>query len=268
MRRSARLAIIRLDASATATSPLPGRALTRPTLGKAIGAARWAGLLGGRVTLGGQVVVVSPHLDDGVFSLGAAIACAARTGADVTILTVLAGDPASAIPAGDWDRRAGFETAGQAARTRRVEDARASELLGAKPIWLPFSDNQYPRGGSDTAVRAAVVEAAGDAQVILPGFPLVHEDHLWLRRLLDGAFPEHRTLIYAEQPYAAASGQERAAPLTWRPLRASLRDRKRKVQACRAYHSQLRLLGDRVVSNIMRYEMRVGGETVAGTMPR
>ena len=246
----------------------------RTTLRKATGVVRWAGLLGRRTELGRRVVVASPHLDDGVFSLGAAISFATRRQAEVTVLTVLAGDPGSTAPAGPWDRRAGFATAGEAAHVRRLEDAAACELVGARPVWLPFSDEQYARGGSEAEIRAAVVEAAGDAQVLVPGFPLLHPDHAWLRRLLEDAFPAERVFLYTEQPYAAAWTERPGIdgvhdreglppPSAWRHLRAGLGDQLRKRRACRAYRSQLPLLGDGAVSSIFRYELRVGGESCA-----
>jgi LmbE family N-acetylglucosaminyl deacetylase len=244
------------------------------TLRKAVGVVRWTGLLGRRASLGRRVVVVSPHLDDGVFSLGAGIACATRKGADVTVLTVLAGDPSSTAPAGPWDAAAGYATAGEAARARQLEDEEACGLVRARPLWLPFSDKQYDRGGSEAEVRAAVVEAVGDAQAVLPGFPLLNEDHAWLRRALEGAFPDEQTSLYTEQPYAAEWTEQPGVdgigprdglppPAAWQRVGAALPDQRRKLQACRAYRSQLPLLGDGVVSAILRYELRVGGEAVA-----
>src|SRR6476620_7604766 len=102
------------------------------------GTGSW--LRGGGDELEGRVVVVSVHLDDAVFSVGAALARAARRGADVTVLTVLANDPADESPAREWDAQAGFATAAEAARARREEDSRACELVGATPVWLPFGD--------------------------------------------------------------------------------------------------------------------------------
>src|SRR5512144_2582409 len=71
-----------------------------------------------------RIVVVSPHLDDGVLSLGASIARWSRAGAAVELLTVLGCDPASAAQAGGWDRRGGFATEGESALARREEDRR------------------------------------------------------------------------------------------------------------------------------------------------
>jgi LmbE family N-acetylglucosaminyl deacetylase len=227
------------------------------TKAKAAGALRWLGLLGGRAQLDGEVVVVSPHLDDAVLSLGAAISRAVRSGARVTILTVLAGDPGSIEPAGEWDRESGFRAAGEAATTRRAEDAVACAHLGATAVWLPYSDHQYERGGSDDEIRAAVVEAVGSAPVLLPGFPLGHADHRWLHELLERAFPPERRAFYLEQPYAAMTGAD--PPEGWRRLEAKLGDRRRKLAACRAYASQQEPLG-RPLAPIFRYEIARGGE--------
>ena len=237
-----------------------------PTRERAAGVARWLGLNGGRRSLEGDVTVVSPHLDDAVLSLGAAIGSARGA---VTILTVLAGDADSDEPAGKWDRRAGFSTAGEASRARRAEDERACAALSATPWWLPYGDEQYERGGSDDQIRAAVVEAAGTDMVLIPGFPLLHHDHRWVRELLDGVFPAEQTVLYAEQPYAALSSERPGdnedvpgapPPEHWHPLTASLADRRRKLAACRKYETQLRLLGP-MFGPMLRYELRLGGES-------
>jgi LmbE family N-acetylglucosaminyl deacetylase len=227
------------------------------TRAKAAGALRWLGLVGRRAQLEGEVVVVSPHVDDAALSLGAAISHAARNGSRVTVLTVLAGDPGSTAPAGEWDGECGFRTAGEAARARRAEDAAACAQLGATAVWLPYSDHQYERGGSDDEVRAAVVEAVGSSLVLLPGFPLGHPDHRWLHELLEPAFPPERRGLYLEQPYAATSRAN--PPEGWRRLRAKLGDQRRKLAACRAYASQQEPLG-RPMAVIFRYEIASGGE--------
>jgi LmbE family N-acetylglucosaminyl deacetylase len=101
------------------------------------------------VELGRRVIVLSPHLDDAVFSLGATIAREARTGVQVTVLTVFGGDPESSTRAGDWDRDAGFATEGEAVASRRREDHRACSVLSVAPLWQPFPDEQYAGGPND-----------------------------------------------------------------------------------------------------------------------
>jgi LmbE family N-acetylglucosaminyl deacetylase len=226
---------------------------------RAAGAGRWA--LGRGEELEGRVVAVSPHLDDAVLSVGAALARAARRSADVTVLTVLAGDPEADDPPGEWDRDAGFASAGAAALGRREEDRRACELLGVRPVWLPYGDKQYGLGGTQEEVAQAVLEhmAAADV-VLLPGFPLLHEDHAMLADLLD-RLEAPRVGLYVEQPYAMQHTSGPDGP-GWVALAASPRDRVAKIRASGAYRTQLPLIGEHVVYATTRYEAGRGGEAV------
>lgn len=237
--------------------------LLRSSFRRAVGAARWLGL--DRVEeLGPRVVVLSPHLDDAIFSLGAAIASAGKRSA-VSVVTVFAGDPESDEPAGVWDARAGFRTAGEAARRRRAEDQLACADVGARPVWLPFPDHQYARGADDELVWSAVEEAIAGAETILvPAFPLQHDDHVRLRELVERhGVPNRRLGLYIEQPYAAAWTSERPEG-SWLPAAAALPQRLAKLRACRRYASQLPLLrrGGDVFLPLLRYELARGGELV------
>ena len=224
--------------------------------------ARWLGAPGSE-RLSGSVAVLSPHLDDAVLSLGAAIA--ASSGSDIAIVTVLAGDPDSDLPAGEWDAGAGFETAGEAARARRREDELACSDVGARPVWLSFADEQYPRDQGDGEIWAAVQEALGSAEtVLLPGFPLMHQDHAWLLALAQReGLPGRRVGHYVEQPYAAAWAPGPPGG-GWEPLAAALSHRLTKLRACRRYASQLPLLQrhGRILFPMLRYEAARGGEAV------
>lgn len=194
---------------------------------------------------GDRIVVVSPHLDDGVLSLGASMASWARRGAAVELLTVLACDPASEAPAGGWDARGGFASEGESARARREEDRQACALIGATPLWLPFGSVDYDRHGDDTEVRDAVLGALeGAGTVVVPGFPLTHPDHAWLAALLAGALGDRRVGLYAEQPYTRRARLEPVdAGFERVPVR--LDDRVAKWRAIRRYASQLPLLAMR-----------------------
>jgi LmbE family N-acetylglucosaminyl deacetylase len=202
---------------------------------------------------GERVVVVSPHLDDAVLSVGASVARWAHAGASVEVLTVFAGDPESGSPAGGWDSRAGFRTEGEAARARREEDARACALLGAIAVWLDFGYQDYDRHGSDDDVRLAVSTRIGHADAVLfPGSPLSHPDHELLVRVVADAPIEARRLgLYLEQPYGLRSAAETTPPWLEVALGSTLqledapagpRDRLAKWRALRAYRSQLPLL--------------------------
>ena len=223
--------------------------------------ARWLGAPGAE-RLSGVVAVLSPHLDDGVLSLGAAIAA---TRAEVTIVTVLAGDPDSDLPAGDWDSRAGFRTAGEATRARREEDRTACDEIGAKRAWLPYFDDQYPRLAEDDEIWEGVLGAVGEAETVLvPGFPLMHPDHRWLNDLVARrGLPGRRVGHYAEEPYAAAWAPTEPDG-EWTALVAALPHRLRKLRACRRYATQLPLLesNGKVLYPMVRYEAARGGELV------
>jgi LmbE family N-acetylglucosaminyl deacetylase len=207
-------------------------------------------IVGVRGPAGAQrIVVVSPHHDDGILSLGASMTAWARGGAAVELLTVLGCDPRSAAPSGGWDRRGGFATEGEAASARREEDRRACAVVGAWPVWLPFGSVDYERHGEDTDVREAVLSAVADADlVLLPGHPLTHPDHAWLAGLLGDAFGRH-VAVYAEQPYTRRSGapppgaDRVAGEEGFEPVRLTAYDRIAKWRAIGCYRSQLPLLG-------------------------
>ncbi len=188
-------------------------------------------------------MVVSPHLDDGVLSLGAAMASWARIGARVELLTVFACDPESEAPTKGWDARGGFRTEGDAARARREEDVRACAALGVSPVWLTFGSVDYERHGDEQSVRESVVARLDGADsVLLPGYPLSHPDHAWLVAALEPVALDSSVGRYAEQPYTRRS---EPAPSSFEPVPARLRDRVAKWRAVREYRSQLPLLGMR-----------------------
>ena len=196
-----------------------------------------------------RVVIVSPHFDDGVLSVGAAMASWGRAGHRVELLTVLGCDPESTAPAGGWDLRGGFATEGEAARGRRGEDRGACEILRVSPMWLPFGSLDYERHGDDADVWNAISPSAADADLVLvPAFPLAHPDHAWLHALLVERLPPDRVGRYAEQPYTA---REHAAPFSRVPT--SFRDRASKWRAIRRYESQLPLLGIRGLNGPRRF---------------
>jgi LmbE family N-acetylglucosaminyl deacetylase len=215
----------------------------------------------------GRIVVVSPHSDDGVLSLGAAMSSWASAGRSVELLTVLALDPGSSVGTKGWDLRAGFATESEAARARREEDRRACAVLRATPRWLPFGSVDYERHGDEGDVRAAVSPLLADAAVVLlPGAPLDHPDHVWLTRVLaelplPGAFG-----LYAEQPYARRAGSAppqlpewlatRFGAVAFEPVDTGLSDRVAKWRAIRRYRSQLPLLA-------MKRSLRRGPHTLA-----
>lgn len=229
------------------------------------------------------VVVVSPHLDDAVLSLGAYIANTCLSGRRVVVLTVFAGNPDSRLEAGGWDSRAGFATEGQASTTRRHEDLEACSLLGAEPCWLPLSEADYRDGFDWDEAGSLVLDAlvnVGPDMVLVPGFPLTNPDHLWLTTMVLGSW-SGTTGLYAEQPYRywvrrdhprptalAAADEASGEPGEWIGLHAALGEMRTKRRAVRAYRSQMTLLGlDRrrnsQLHRMLVHERLHGGEAIA-----
>lgn len=233
-----------------------------------------------RERLRGRVVVVSPHLDDAIMSLGATIAWAVQAGAKLDVLTVFAYIPSSSAPAGPWDTSCGFATEGQAAQVRREEDRLACLQLGAEPRWLNFGAEPYERRGSEDDIWSAVEAATQGADLVLiPGFPLIHPDHSYLSELLlRKGLTGRRTVLYAEQPYAythddTPQGSAVApvlkpvigAAISWTRVRTERAHRQAKLKAVRFYKSQLRHLGLRTIGlyRMLWREAAQGGEVVA-----
>ena len=226
----------------------------------------------------GRIVVISPHLDDAIMSVGGTIATAVRAGAAVEVLTVFGYGPLSNTPAGPWDSKSGFGTEAEACRVRREEDRKACRIVGATPHWLDFGAEPYERRGSPQEILSAVAAAiAGADCVLIPGFPLVHPDHAELARLLLAGRLNSRIGLYAEQPYMywerrktppdmrAHALEDIVGRLEWTRRRVGREERRLKSRAVRSYRSQLYQLGlSRLgLFRMFWHESSQGGEAMA-----
>lgn len=121
-----------------------------------------------------HAVVVSPHLDDGVFSCGAFLAAHPAS----VVVTVFAGRPGPG-PLTEWDRSSGFDDGDDVVGRRREEDAAALARLGARPRWLDFLDAQYGAAPPVEAVADGLEKALVDEQpdAVLVPLGLFHDDH-------------------------------------------------------------------------------------------
>lgn len=196
-----------------------------------------------------MIAVVSPHLDDGVFSCGALLAMQPGS----VVVTALAGAPPRWERVTPWDAACGFAAGDDVIATRRAEDREAVALLDAAPVWLDFCDAQY---GPPPALEALAetlgraVEAARPAAIFVP-LGLFHSDHELTSeaaRTLIAADPARRWFAYEDAIYrripdltaralarlAAAGIAPSAVELT---ARAACVERKRRAVAC--YRSQL-----------------------------
>lgn len=187
-----------------------------------------------------DVIVLSPHLDDAVLSLGASIARWAEAGRRVEVWTVYTAGPALADiepaqrPFGDY-------------ATRRAEDAAALAVLGAAPrhcgVWERLWREPPARGITAVfrtppditgftaleRVRAIVAEALArpGADVLAPLGVGGHVDHVELALAAWQAAEEEggpRRVAFYEDFYALSERARRRHPVTARaprPLRDS-----------------------------------------------
>ncbi|MBS1673006.1 MAG: glycosyltransferase [Actinobacteria bacterium] len=120
---------------------------------------------------GRPILILSPHLDDALFSASELI----RRG-DPEVWTVFAGEPSPPITT-DWDRSCGFTDSHQALEVRRKEDAAAFAGSSARVRRLDHLDGAYTtpkRRRHDLAALVAEVtswvsaHADSDPVVVLP----------------------------------------------------------------------------------------------------
>ncbi|WP_175821408.1 PIG-L family deacetylase [Burkholderia sp. BCC0419] len=204
-------------------------------------------------------LVVSPHLDDAVFSCGQRLA---QTPGSI-VVTVFAGIPPRGTPAPPWDRRAGFRHADEAVRARRDEDRRALALLDARPVWLDFLDDQYGMPATSTAIAtrvAATIDAHPGFGVLAPA-GLFHRDHLQVQEAMLSLLRENETSdetsrlwrFYEDVPYRRIDGLMATRVTGWRergwiahpvaaPAGGDTKGATAKAAAVAAYASQVTLL--------------------------
>ena len=128
-----------------------------------------------------RVVLLSPHLDDGVLSCGQFLT--AHPG--VTVVTVFCGVPAEILdPPNWWAQISGFGPGDDVVAARRAEDERALARLGAVPRHLdgfPERDLQPDEPIATAAEVAAALEAVVrelDPTLVLLPMGLANPEHV------------------------------------------------------------------------------------------
>jgi LmbE family N-acetylglucosaminyl deacetylase len=199
-------------------------------------------------------VVLSPHPDDAVLSLGACMSAWHRMGHAVTVVTLFDGPPTGALtPAAIEDRTRYRE---DPVVLRQMEDRRAVTTLGAQlhsigleelvyrqrpdgsPRCQSLEDIFGPLDADDDAVVDAVAEILGDlpydGDVYVPLAIGGHSDHRIVRAAAERVFS--RVFFYEDLPYAIRESTTDPS-VHWPPLTAA--DIDAWISAIKIYDSQI-----------------------------
>lgn len=144
-------------------------------------------------------LIISPHLDDAVLSIGQFIA----GNDDVTVLTVFAGIPKDKELISPYDEKMGFSHSYIAARVRRNEDGRALQLLGAKWRYLDYLDGQYNNPADTGDIVNDIIMEAGQYDLLLGPVGIQHPDHVQVAQAMRQAanYLDMPIYLYADLPY-------------------------------------------------------------------
>lgn len=145
------------------------------------------------------VLVVSPHLDDAVYSAGQFLA--GRPGA--VVVTMFAGAP-NPPQKQDWDvRRCGFADSKHAMQERIAEDNAALALLNATPVHLDFLDQQYGPAENPSGLANAISEQVElhHPEFVVGPLGLCHPDHVRVRNAVLAAKFDAPLWLYGDLPY-------------------------------------------------------------------
>jgi LmbE family N-acetylglucosaminyl deacetylase len=217
------------------------------------------------LTVAKRRLVLSPHLDDAVFSCFHVVAVSG----EVDVATLFAGVPDAGCEVPRWDRITGARDSAERVRQRIEEDRQALALVGRVGRYLEFVEHQYvgvlPRVEE---LEGALGEISPSTEVFAPAGIGGHSAHTLVRELgLRLAARGWVTAFYADLPYATefgwpawAAGEEPdafldvdaawradAEPLYaggWAPEAVTLADdlRERKLAAVRTYRTQVAAL--------------------------
>jgi len=163
------------------------------------------------------LIVLSPHFDDAVLSIGGIIA---EFDGPKYIVSFFSTPTTTTQYLTWWDEKSGFTKSTDARETREQENKNAAHLLGARVINLDYVDNQYEiRSSSDStslveAIKRDIEDIIGsmpNAQITIVGpsyfgETFTHPDHLVVSKALVQAVQQARYAnthfyFYEDLPY-------------------------------------------------------------------
>jgi LmbE family N-acetylglucosaminyl deacetylase len=149
-----------------------------------------------------NTVIVSPHLDDAILSVGGLIA---RSSDSVTVVTVFAGDAPQGIKLSSWDALCGFISPATAVSVRRREDQAACDVLGVRSVHLPYPDGPYRLAECDLGELGMLLrDLPKDTRILIPAGIGSNPDHIEVREksLRFLAHHDRTVMLYSDLPYS------------------------------------------------------------------
>lgn len=287
---SLRKASLLRDAAFHAVQLRARRLRARPGTSRRFADLRHAARAYSRHRGGTTRIVLSPHLDDAVLSLGGSIATWRAAGDRVLVVTFATGAPPPGAPLSKVARgmhRQWKLPSHRVASVRRAEDVRALGRLGADLVHIGDVDGLY-RGAlypgwvelaspphADDPMRASVAGAIDVLSSELPDAvfyaPLAvgdHVDHALVHQEAMKRAAGIHLRFYEDLPYTATRPgalERRLAHLSLEPetLHLDRRALARKLDAAAAYDSQIEaLFGHRLAMRrtLRRHAARVSGK--------
>jgi LmbE family N-acetylglucosaminyl deacetylase len=207
-----------------------------------------------------SVAILSPHLDDAVFSCWHVLA----SSRDVVVINVFTGIPPPRSETPAWDRITGAHDPAERMRARLQEDKAALALVDRRAENLDFLESQYR--GDDVPQIGDVIRKVlpDDVHLLAPAGIGGHSDHELVRDAALALGEQGRDLaLYTDLPYAtefgwpawmtgAAADPFRDVDAFWarfvpdgyepRPVELDEELQSAKVKAMRVYRSQFAAL--------------------------
>jgi len=160
------------------------------------------------------VIILSPHFDDAVLSLGGFLS---GNQSETRVDTFFSGKPSQDLHT-KWDRISGFRDSNEALPLRALENKKALGELGAEIKNYDYPDFQYRPKGRDGSVEKSMEKDIGSIISKYPaakisiygpadfGTKITHPDHEILHQALIGAAkgntnPDIHFLMYEDFPY-------------------------------------------------------------------
>ena len=241
-----------------------------------------------------DAIYLAPHLDDAALSCGGQIYNQTKQGANILIVTIMAGDAPHDVTSGHAvELHERWELEKEVVATRRDEDIEASIILGADFAHWHIPDCVYRTIldtkelyysswseiiGSVHPQEQPLIQQLGQKFASLPPasrifVPLTvgnHVDHQIVRQAAEICFKEN-LYYYEDYPYVQTEGAiESVIPKyskSWQSIEYSLstEDIQKKAEAITAYKSQLSTFftdTQDLMRQLRDYANQVGGERI------